>query len=85
MKHLLPQSSERRVLFYRHPMNPAVTSPVPAKDAMGMDYVPVYADDTRNGAQVKVSASAAQNLGVRLGKVERVAVKRGPFARSALR
>ncbi len=26
------------ILFYRNPMNPSVTSPVPAKDAMGMDY-----------------------------------------------
>src|SRR5215203_2741811 len=34
---------ERKILFYRHPMNPSVTSPVPAKDEMGMDYVPVYA------------------------------------------
>lgn len=31
-------------LFYRNPMNPAVTSPVPATDSMGMDYVPVFAD-----------------------------------------
>lgn len=29
-------------IFYRHPMNPAVTSKTPAKDEMGMDYVPVY-------------------------------------------
>ncbi|HEY5718674.1 MAG TPA: efflux RND transporter periplasmic adaptor subunit [Motiliproteus sp.] len=29
-------------LFYRNPMNPAITSPVPAKDEMGMDYIPVY-------------------------------------------
>ncbi len=36
-------SSERKILFYRNPMNPSVTSPVPAKDSMGMDYVPVYA------------------------------------------
>ncbi|OYV94697.1 MAG: hypothetical protein B7Z68_07625 [Acidobacteria bacterium 21-70-11] len=35
----------RKVLFYRNPMNPKVTSPVPAKDEMGMDYVPVYADE----------------------------------------
>ncbi len=35
---------ERRVLFYRSPMDPAVTSPTPAKDGMGMDFVPVYAD-----------------------------------------
>ncbi|WP_256360259.1 hypothetical protein [Methylomonas koyamae] len=26
-------------------MNPSATSPVPAKDAMGMDYEPVYAED----------------------------------------
>jgi membrane fusion protein, copper/silver efflux system len=35
----------RRVLFYRNPMNPKITSPVPMKDEMGMDYVPVYADE----------------------------------------
>jgi membrane fusion protein, copper/silver efflux system len=38
-------SPGHRVLFYRNPMNPQVTSPVPAKDEMGMDYVPVYAED----------------------------------------
>lgn len=31
-------------LYYRHPMNPKVTSPTPAKDEMGMDYLPVYAE-----------------------------------------
>jgi len=35
----------RKVLFYRNAMNPTVTSPVPAKDNMGMDYVAVYADE----------------------------------------
>jgi len=38
-------ATEPKVLFYRNPMNPAVTSPIPAKDEMGMDYVPVYAED----------------------------------------
>jgi len=37
---------ERKILFYRNPMDPSVTSPVPAKDSMGMDYVPVYAEET---------------------------------------
>ncbi|MEO8504595.1 MAG: efflux RND transporter periplasmic adaptor subunit [Acidobacteriota bacterium] len=32
----------RKILYYRSPMPPTVTSPVPAKDAMGMDFVPVY-------------------------------------------
>jgi membrane fusion protein, copper/silver efflux system len=37
--------SERKPLYYRHQMNPQVTSPVPAKDEMGMDYVAVYAEE----------------------------------------
>src|SRR6266700_1486886 len=28
--------SERKILFYRNPMNPSATSPVPMKDSMGM-------------------------------------------------
>src|SRR5689334_15501072 len=36
--------AERRVLFYRHPMDPSIRSDRPSKDDMGMDYVPVYAD-----------------------------------------
>lgn len=39
-------ASDRAVLFYRSPMDPKVTSPTPAKDQMGMDYVPVYASET---------------------------------------
>ena len=37
-------STDKKILFYRNPMNPEITSPVPAKDSMGMDYVPVYAE-----------------------------------------
>ncbi|MDE2237940.1 MAG: lipoprotein, partial [Elusimicrobia bacterium] len=35
----------RKILFYRSPMDPKQTSPAPAKDSMGMDFVPVYADE----------------------------------------
>jgi len=47
---LLPTTTqaENKPLFYRHPMNPAVTSPVPAKDEMGMDYIPVYQEVAPN-------------------------------------
>ncbi len=38
-------SGEREILFYRNPMDPTITSPVPAQDEMGMDYLPVYADE----------------------------------------
>lgn len=39
--------SQRKLLFYRNPMNPMVTSPVPKKDEMGMDYVAVYEDEVK--------------------------------------
>ncbi len=48
----------RKLLFYRNPMNPAITSPVPAKDEMGMDYLPVYADES--GAPQKPKSIAEQ-------------------------
>jgi len=40
-------SDEKKPLFYRNPMNPAITSPVFTKDEMGMDYIPVYADEEK--------------------------------------
>jgi len=36
--------SEKKPLYFRHPMNPQVTSTTPTKDEMGMDYVAVYAE-----------------------------------------
>ncbi len=37
-------------LYWRNPMNPSATSPVPMKDSMGMDYIPVYAEETSSSA-----------------------------------
>src|SRR5262245_29733161 len=39
-----PSGGERKILYYRNPMGLPDTSPVPRKDSMGMDYIPVYAD-----------------------------------------
>ncbi len=46
---------ERKILFYRSPMNPNMTSPVPRKDEMGMDYVPVYEDEEKPSGQKKIA------------------------------
>ncbi len=49
-QHAVParsEPSEQKVLFWRNPMNPAITSPVFTKDEMGMDYIPVYADQEK--------------------------------------
>ena len=42
-----PSGGARKILFYRNPMNPNITSQTPAKDAMGMDFVPVYEDEAK--------------------------------------
>ena len=60
----VPVPGARRVLYYRNPMGLPDTSPVPKKDAMGMAYVPVYADEDTSGT-VAVSADKIQTLGVR--------------------
>jgi Cu(I)/Ag(I) efflux system membrane fusion protein len=50
-------------LFYRNPMDPNRTSPVPMKDEMGMDYIPVFPDAA--GPGVLISPEVVNNLGVR--------------------
>ncbi|MGE3335950.1 MAG: copper resistance protein B [Rhodospirillaceae bacterium] len=37
--------SKGRILYYKNPMGEPDTSPVPKKDSMGMDYIPVYESD----------------------------------------
>jgi RND family efflux transporter MFP subunit len=67
-------SGERKVLYYRDPMNPARTSPSPRKDEMGMDYVPVYEGGEGAGGAARpggvyVDPRMAQNSGVRVEEV----------------
>lgn len=57
--------AERKLLYYRNPMGLPDTSPVPKKDAMGMDYVPVYEGEEAAGKQVVLSADKVQALGVK--------------------
>ena len=40
-----PIKSERKLLYYRNPMGLPDTSPVPKKDSMNMDYLPVYEEE----------------------------------------
>ena len=60
-----PATRERQVLYYRNPMGLPDTSPVPKKDAMGMDYVPVYAGEEAEAGRVHIGADKLQKLGVR--------------------
>lgn len=69
-----PSASDAKPIYYRHPHDPARTSPVPAQDEMGMDYVPVYADAA--GAEIRVSPAVINNLGVRSTTAQRGALPR---------
>ena len=64
-------SNERKILYYRNPMGLPDTSPVPKKDSMGMDYIPVYeGEEQDDGNTVKVSLDRIQRSGVRSEKVQ---------------
>lgn len=41
--------TERKIKFYRNPMDPSIHSDHPVKDSMGMDYVPVYEEESPEG------------------------------------
>ena len=68
-EHAAP-TPERKILYYRNPMGAPDTSPVPKKDSMGMDYIPVYADEQDDPGTVKISLDKIQRSGVRTEKVE---------------
>lgn len=66
---------KRRILYWHDPMVPNARFDKPGKSPfMDMQLVPVYADE-EGGAAVRVSANVTQNLGIRLGKVEKTILR----------
>jgi len=78
-----PPSGERKVAYYRSPMDPSVRSDTPAKDSMGMAFVPVYEDDVTAAARpvagratVVLSTERRALLGVRSAEVRETRLDR---------
>jgi Cu(I)/Ag(I) efflux system membrane fusion protein len=77
------KTGARQIARYRSPMDPKQTSPVPRKDEMGMDYVPVYQDELAAGtpvqglATVNIDPARQQLIGLRTA-----AVTKGPISAS---
>lgn len=66
-------NGEREILYYRNPMDSSITSPEPRQDHMGMDYIPVYADDENGDPEpgmVRVRGAMQQAMNLRTGSVE---------------
>jgi Cu(I)/Ag(I) efflux system membrane fusion protein len=59
----------RKILYYRNPMGLPDVSPTPKKDEMGMDYLPVYADNdtgvSEEAPRITLSPGYIQRAGVR--------------------
>lgn len=66
-----PTQTDKKILYYRHPHKPEITSDKPMKDEMGMDFVAVY---EASGVEVRISPVVVNNMGVRTAKVERDAL-----------
>jgi Cu(I)/Ag(I) efflux system membrane fusion protein len=59
--------NERRILYWRAPMDPSYISNRPGKSPMGMDLVPVYADEAGAAGQgmITIDPVTIQNMGIR--------------------
>ncbi len=72
-------SMERKVLYWRAPMDPNYISERPGTSPMGMDLVPVYADAEQSGSAhtIRIDPVTIQNMGIRT-----TVVKRGPLVKT---
>ncbi len=75
------QKSERKVLYWYDPMNPAIHFDRPGKSpTMDMDLIPKYADEEESNPNiVKVDPAMVQNMGVVIGSVEKRKLTRTIF------
>ncbi|MDE2956918.1 MAG: efflux RND transporter periplasmic adaptor subunit [Bacteroidota bacterium] len=68
--------AEREVAYWRAPMNPDEIYDRPGKSAMGMDLVPVYADELADSAAPTTRRAFTQRMNVRTTKAGRMDLSR---------
>jgi len=74
---ILAAENEEGVLYWVAPMDPNYRRDKPGKSPMGMDLVPVYADENTDGNLISIKPEVVQNLGVRTASAERTQLWRG--------
>lgn len=71
-QHDTAHGSDREILYWVAPMDPNYRRDEPGKSPMGMDLVPVYADEVANQPGfVSIDPTMVANLGVRTSVAER--------------
>jgi Cu(I)/Ag(I) efflux system membrane fusion protein/cobalt-zinc-cadmium efflux system membrane fusion protein len=69
-------SAERKVKFWKSPMDGTYVRDAPGKDYMGHDLVPVYEGESDQGSGIQIDPVTMQNMGVRTARVERRDLRR---------
>ena len=71
-------AGERKINYWRAPMDPTYISDKPGKSPMGMDLIPVYEDEApgADSSAISIDPVTIQNMDIRTG-----IVKRGPLVR----
>jgi len=63
-------AEKKKVLYWRAPMNPKEIYNHPGKSNMGMDLVPVYADNSGESGVVSIDPVIQQNMNVKTAEVK---------------
>ncbi len=66
---------EPKVLYYRNPMGLADTSPIPKKDPMGMDYIPVLKDGEEMSDDQHSATTGSGHISISVEKIQKLGVK----------
>jgi len=67
----------QEILYWVAPMDPNYRRDKPGKSPMGMELIPVYADENSAGNEISISPNVIQSLGVRTRTAERTTLWRG--------
>ncbi len=78
------KSNGKKILYWRAPMNPKEIYNHPGKSNMGMDLVPVYADDSGESGVVSISPVMQQNMNVKIETVKKGTLKPEVFTNGIL-
>ncbi|HKI77425.1 MAG TPA: efflux RND transporter periplasmic adaptor subunit [Ignavibacteriaceae bacterium] len=64
------KSGEKKILYWRAPMDPNEIYDEPGKSKMGMDLVPVYDDEAGGSGIVHIDPAVQQNMNVKIMEVK---------------
>ena len=64
------EDGEREILYWVAPMDPNYRRDKPGKSPMGMDLIPVYADEEEAGNAISIKPEIVQSLGVRTAEAQ---------------